>query len=209
MSNEVKTKEKVDMDPKYIIKLTVTLFVTCVIVAGLLGLVNSVTEGPIAEKNKTKTAAAIQEVLPEMEGSPAVVELTDEMTAAASGAGATITEAYEAQAGGSVIGYALKIVASGSQGNIEMMVGVDAEGAVTGVSIVKNSETSGIGSKVMKNNPLPSGGVPVLDQFIGKSAADGTLSVGKNVDAISGATVSSRGVTTGVNAALAVAGVMG
>ena len=203
MSNEVKTKEKVDMDPKYIIKLTVTLFVTCVIVAGLLGLVNSVTEGPIAEKNKTKTAAAIQEVLPEMEGSPAVVELTDEMTAAASGAGATITEAYEAQAGGSVIGYALKIVASGSQGNIEMMVGVDAEGAVTGVSIVKNSETSGIGSKVMSNEN------GVLDQFIGKSAADGTLTVGKNVDAISGATVSSRGVTTGVNAALAVAGVMG
>ena len=203
MSNEVKTKEKVDMDPKYIIKLTVTLFVTCVIVAGLLGLVNSVTEGPIAEKNKTKTAAAIQEVLPEMEGSPAVVELTDEMTAAASGAGATITEAYEAQAGGSVIGYALKIVASGSQGNIEMMVGVDAEGAVTGVSIVKNSETSGIGSKVMSNEN------GVLDQFIGKSAADGTLVVGKNVDAISGATVSSRGVTTGVNAALAVAGVMG
>ena len=203
MSNEVKTKEKVDMDPKYIIKLTVTLFVTCVIVAGLLGLVNSVTEGPIAEKNKTKTAAAIQEVLPEMEGSPAVVELTDEMTAAASGAGATITEAYEAQAGGSVIGYALKIVASGSQGNIEMMVGVDAEGVVTGVSIVDNSETSGIGSKVMSNEN------GVLDQFIGKSAADGTLSVGSNVDAISGATVSSRGVTTGVNAALAVAGVMG
>ena len=203
MSNEVKTKAKVDMDPKYIIKLTVTLFATCVVVAGLLGLVNMVTEGPIAEKNKTKTAAAIQEVLPEMEGSPAVVELTDEMTAAASGAGATITEAYEAQAGGSVIGYALKIVASGSQGNIEMMVGVDAEGAVTGVSIVKNSETSGIGSKVMSNEN------GVLDQFIGKSAADGTLSVGKNVDAISGATVSSRGVTTGVNAALAVAGVMG
>ena len=203
MSNEVQTKEKVNMDPKYIIKLTVTLFVTCVIVAGLLGLVNSVTEGPIAEKNKTKTAAAIQEVLPEMEGSPAVVELTDEMTAAASGAGATITEAYEAQAGGSVIGYALKIVASGSQGNIEMMVGVDAEGAVTGVSIVKNSETSGIGSKVMSNEN------GVLDQFIGKSAADGELTVGKNVDAISGATVSSKGVATGVNAALAVAGLLG
>ena len=208
MSNEVKTKEKVDMDPKYIIKLTVTLFVTCVIVAGLLGLVNSVTEGPIAEKNKTKTAAAIQEVLPEMEGSPAVVELTDEMTAAASGAGATITEAYEAQAGGSVIGYALKIVASGSQGNIEMMVGVDTEGAVTGVSIVKNSETSGIGSKVMTNQPTAKG-VGVLDQFEGKTAADAPLNVGTNVDAISGATVSSKGVTTGVNAALAVAGVIG
>ena len=179
------------------------------IVAGLLGLVNSVTEGPIAEKNKTKTAAAIQEVLPEMEGSPGVVELTEDMTAAASGAGATVTEAYEAQAGGSVIGYALKSVASGSQGNIEMMVGVDADGVVTGVSIVKNSETSGIGSKVMTNQPTAKG-VGVLDQFQGKSAAaDGTLTVGKNVDAISGATVSSKGVTAGVNAALAVAGAIG
>ena len=203
MSNEVKTKEKVDMDPKYIAKLAVTLFVTCVIVAGLLGFVNKLTLPNITAANEKKTAEAIQKVMPEMDGSPAAMELTEEMTAAASGAGATITEAYEAQAGGSVIGYALKIVSSGSQGNIEMMVGVDAEGAVTGVSIVKNSETSGIGSKVMSNEN------GVLDQFIGKSAADGTLTVGKNVDAISGATVSSRGVTTGVNAALAVAGVMG
>jgi electron transport complex protein RnfG len=84
-----------------------------------------------------------------------------------------------------------------------MMVGVDTDGIVTGVSIVSNSETKGIGSKVMSNVN------GVLDQFKGKSAADGTLSVGKNVDAISGATVSSRGVTTGVNAALAVAGVIG
>ena len=206
MSNEAKTK--VDMDPKYLIKLTVTLFVTCVIVAGLLGFVNKLTLPNITAANERKTAEAIQQVLPEMEGSPTVMEVTGEMTAAASGAGATLTKAYEAQAGGSVIGHALKIVASGSQGNIVMMVGLDAEGAVTGVSIVSNSETSGIGSKVMNNEPLNSG-TGVLDQFIGKSAADGTLTVGKNVDAISGATVSSRGVTTGVNAALAVAGVMG
>ena len=209
MSNEVKTKEKVDMDPKYIAKLAVTLFVTCVIVAGLLGFVNKLTLPNITAANEKKTAEAIQKVMPEMDGSPAAMELTEEMTAAASGAGATVTEAYEAQAGGSTIGYALKVVASGSQGNIEMMVGVDTEGVVTGVSIVKNSETSGIGSKVMSNEPLSSG-VGVLDQFQGKSAAaDGTLTVGKNVDAISGATVSSKGVTAGVNAALAVAGAIG
>ena len=52
-------------------------------------------------------------------------------------------------------------------------------------------------------------GIGVLSQFEGKSAADGTLTVGANVDAISGATVSTRGVTNGVNAALAVAGVLG
>ena len=91
MSNEAKTK--VDMDPKYLVKLTVTLFVTCVIVAGLLRFVNKLTLPNITAANERKTAAAIQEVLPEMEGSPAVLELTDEMTAAASGAGATVTEA--------------------------------------------------------------------------------------------------------------------
>ena len=57
MSNEVKTKEKVNMDPKYIIKLTVTLLGTCLIVALLLGLVNGVTAGPIAEINQQKTEA--------------------------------------------------------------------------------------------------------------------------------------------------------
>ena len=52
MSNEVKTKEKVNMDPKYIIKLTVTLLLTCMVVAGLLGWVNSITKDrPIAEIN--------------------------------------------------------------------------------------------------------------------------------------------------------------
>ena len=49
MSNEVKTKEKVNMDPKYIIKLTVTLLLTCMVVAGLLGWVNSITKDRIAE----------------------------------------------------------------------------------------------------------------------------------------------------------------
>ena len=210
MSNEVKTKEKVNMDPKYIIELTVKLFVTCVVVAGLLGLVNSVTAGPIAEINKAKTEEAMKAVVADPEGSTFsdALELTAEMTDAALAGGGTLTEAYEVQAGGAFAGHALKIVSSGSQGSIEMMVGLDAEGAVTGVSIVDNAETSGIGSKVMENEPTAAG-VGVLDQFKGKSAADGELSVGKNVDAITGATVSTKGVTAGVNAALAVAGVLG
>ena len=115
---------------------------------------------------------------------------------------------YQVQVNGAPAGYAVKVVASGSQGSIEMMVGVDSEGVVTGVSIVSNSETSGIGSKVMANEPTAAG-VGVLTQFEGKSAADGVLTVGKGIDAISGATVSSKSVTAGVNAALAVAAVMG
>ena len=198
------------MDPKYIIELTVKLFATCVVVAGLLGVVNMVTEPNITAINKAKTEEAMKAVVADAEGSSFSdpLEITAEMEAAAASAGASITEAYAVEAGGAAAGHALKIVASGSQGSIEMMVGLDAEGAVTGVSVVKNSETAGIGSKVMENEPNTKG-VGVLDQFIGKSAADGALNVGSNVDAITGATVSTKGVTTGVNAAIAVAGVLG
>ena len=196
MSNEVKTKEKVNMDPKYIIKLTVTLLLTCMVVAGLLGWVNSITKDKIAAITWEKTVAAMQKVIEADDFSDAM-ELTDDMTAAATAQGGTLAAVY-----------AINVEASGSQGTISMMVGIDMDGAVTGVSIVTNSETSGIGSKVMSNEPLTNG-TRVLDQFIGKSAADGVLSVGSNVDAITGATVSTKGVTTGVNAALAAAGVIG
>ena len=205
MSTEVKTKENVRMDPKYISKLTVTLFVTCVIVAGLLGLVDNVTREKIAAINWENTVAAMKAVVadPDATTFSDALENTEAMSAAALAGGGTLDSVYEVQVGGASAGYAIKVVASGSQGNIEMMVGVDGEGAVTGVSIVDNAETAGIGSKVMENQN------GVLDQFIGKSAADGTLAVGTNVDAITGATVSSKGVTAGVNAALAVAGAIG
>ena len=210
MSNEVKTKEKVNLDPKYLIKLTVTLFLTCCVVAGLLGATNMVTKDKIAAINLEKTQEAMKAVVADPDNSTFsdALELTDEMKAAALAGGGTLTEAYEVQVGGAAAGHALKIVASGSQGNIEMMVGLDAEGVVTGVSVVSHKETAGIGTKVM-DNELTAAGIGVLNQFAGKSAADGTLNVGSNVDAISAATVSSKGVTAGVNAAIAVAGVLG
>ena len=211
MSSEVKQKEKVDMDPKYIIELTVKLFVTCLIVAGLLGGVNAITKDKIAAINWENTVAAMQAVAADPENTTyneTPLENTEAMTAAADAAGGTLGAIYEAQVNGEAAGYAVTVSASGSQGTIEMMVGVDAAGAVTGVSVVSHSETAGIGTKVIGNEPTASG-VGVLDQFVGTSAADGTLAVGSNVDAITGATVSTRGITTGVNAALAAVGAMG
>ena len=193
------------MDPKYIIELTVKLFATCVVVAGLLGVVNQVTAPNIAAINKAKTEAAMKAVVADAENSyfSDPLEISADMAAAAASAGGTVTEFYEVNDGVVAIGHALKVVASGSQGNIEMMVGLDLEGTVTGVSIVKHSETAGIGTKVA-DNELTASGVRVLDQFVGKSPADGGLTVGSNVDAITGATVSTRGVTAGVNTAIAV-----
>lgn len=199
------SKEKVVIDPKYVGILTLKLAVTCIIVAGLLGLVNNVTAGPIAEINKAKTEAAMLAVVEDASSTfTDALDITAAMSDAATPYGGTITEAYGVQAGGADAGYAIKVVAGGSQGDIEMMVGIDADGAVTGVSVVTHSETSGIGDKVTGNQD------GVLDQFIGMSHdADGEFVMGGNVDAISGATVSSKGVTKGVNAAVAAAAVMG
>ena len=190
------------IDSKFITRVAGTLTAICLVVAALLGGVNAITADKIAAINFANTAASLAAVSEGADDFP-TLSLTDAMTAAASAGGAKLTEAYEVKAAGETMGYAFKVVASGSQGNIEMIVGIDADNAVTGVSIVNNKETAGIGSKVMENNALPSG-TGVLDQFIGMSGA-GSLTVGKNVDAISGATVSSKGVTKGVNAALSVA----
>lgn len=190
------------ISPKFVLKVAGTLTAIALVVAALLGLVNNVTAGPIAAINEANTKAALAAVAPDPNATFEPVEITDKVTEAAAQY-ATVTEAYTMSTGG----YATKIVASGSQGNIEMIVGVDADGAVTGVSIVSNAETGGIGSKVMDNNPNDAG-VPVLDQFIGMSGA-GSLVVKSNITPISGATVSTNGVTAGVNAALAAVEALG
>ena len=135
------------------------------------------------------------------------MDVTDEMVAAAATQSGKILELYPVTNGGAEAGYVMKISASGSQGTIVMMVGVDANKAITGISVVSHAETSGIGTKVV-GNETNTAGVPVLDQFVGLSGA-GSLVVGSNITAISGATVSTKGITMGANAALAVADVLG
>ena len=185
-----------NLNAKFVLKVAGTLTAISLVVAALLGVVNMVTEDRISELNFAATKAALSQVAPEGADFQAV-EVTEDMTAAAAAQGGKLTEIYAMSTGG----YACKVEASGSQGIIEMIVGVDDAGAITGIAVVSNAETAGIGSKVMENQ-LNKAGVPVLDQFIGMSGA-GTLSVGGNVTEVSGATVSTRGITMGANAALA------
>ena len=208
MSNEVKTKEKVNLDPKYLIKLTVTLFLTCCVVAGALGAINMVTEGPIAAINKAKTEAAMKAVVADPDGSTfsEALEITADMSAAAASAGGTVTEAYEVQAGGAAAGYALKVVASGSQGSIEMMVGVGNDGSVLGISIIKHAETPSLGAVAAAKG---SAGENFRDSFVGLSGTVAVSKDGGEADTISGATITSRAVANGVNAALAIVAQLG
>ena len=191
------------ISPKFVIKVAGTLTVIALITAALLGVVDGVTRDKIAEIEAEKTRVAMSAV------APAGSEFTDkqEIPAAAMEAaaaqGGKVLELYGVKSGGCV----MKISASGSQGAIVMMVGVDANKAITGISVVSHAETSGIGTKVV-GNELNDAGVPVLDQFIGLSGS-GSLVVKKNIVPITTATVSTKGITTGANAALAAAEALG
>ena len=187
---------------KFILKVAGTLTVISLVVAALLGVVNMVTEDQIAAITLEKTNASLAAVAPEG-ASFSPVEIPAEVAEAAAAQGGKVTEMYTMSTGG----YACKVEASGSQGTIVMIVGVDEAKAITGIAIVSNSETGGIGSKVMENKPNDAG-VGVLDQFKGLSGA-GSLIVKKNITPISGATVSTKGVTAGANAALAAVEAMG
>ena len=192
---------------KFILKVAGTLTVISLVVAALLGLVDSVTRDKIAAIEAENTRIAMSAVAPEGSEFGDKMEITDDVIDAAAAQGGKVTELYGVKTGGADNGYVMKISASGSQGTIVMMIGVDANKAITGISVVSHSETSGIGTKVVGNEPNTAG-VPVLDQFQGMSGA-GSLVVGKTITAISGATVSTKGITMGANAALAAAEVLG
>ena len=186
MTSAVK-KQPVRLDPKAITKLAGTLIIISAVVALLLALVNHVTEPIITQMQEEKTAAAMRQVLSADDYQP--VETSAE----------GVTAMYCAISGGKQIGYVAEVMSNGFGGLISMVVGVDQDGLVTGVAVTKASETPNIGSKVV-------GDQSVLDRFIGMSHAAGEITVNSGVnvfDGVSGATVSSRGVTSGVNAVLA------
>lgn len=89
-------------------------------------------------------------------------------------------------------GYVIESTAYGYNGDIVLLVGVSNEGTVTGVSVKDMQETRGLGSKALTN-------VPFLAQFLWTG---GDAEIGTNVDALAGATVSSKAVTKAVNAAV-------
>ena len=189
MSNEIKTpeqsvmKQKVDLDPKFIGKLTITLFSICAVVALLLGVVNSLTEPIIREMQEEKTAAAMAQVLVADEYVPVDVQA------------ANVKAMYKAMADGEQIGFVAEVTTNGFGGAISMVVGVDMNGVVTGVSVTADKETANVGSKVTKNPA-------VLERFAGLSGTITVNSGANRFDAVSGATVSSKAVTAGVNTAL-------
>jgi electron transport complex protein RnfG len=97
---------------------------------------------------------------------------------------------YRAEADGKLIGYVVKVRAQGYASDIDMLVGVDSRGDITGIKVTKQNETPGLGAKIVEIKPGEE--KPwFLRQFEGKKAKDLNL---KNIDAITAATVTSKAI---------------
>lgn len=162
---------------KYILKLALTLLLITAVVAGLLGLVNQLTADKIAENTAMKANEAMQTVLPAAAYEQLEVDRDD------------IQEAYKAENG-----YVVRLNAMGFGGAIDMMVGIDLSGTVTGISVISHGETASLGAECTRAD--------WQSQFVGTAGDLKVTKDGGTVDALTGATVTSRAVTEAVNRAV-------
>lgn len=167
--------------PLYIARLALTLLIITAVVAAALAGVNAVTAPVIAALTAQKTQIAIEAVLPG--GGEQLESYTDET--------GTVKGVYASETG-----YAVEVAPSGFGGEIRMMVGISKNGNVLGIDIITHAETPSLGAVAAAKG---SAGQHFRDSFVGLS---GSLTV-SDIDAITGATITSQAVTDGVNAALA------
>lgn len=169
---------------KYILRLALTLLLITSVVAAVLAGVNAITAPRIAEQKAQKTQSAIEAVLP---GGGESVAFTD-------GSG-MVRNVYKGSSG-----YAVQVVSSGFNGEIDMMVGVAEDGTLLGVSIISHTETAGLGAVAAAQTAA---GESFRGQFAGMSGAVTVSKDGGQVEALTGATITSRAVCAGISAATA------
>ena len=181
----MRTEAKKESVAAYVIRLAVTLLAIAAVVAAALAGVNSITAPVIAAQNAAKTQQAVETVLP---GGGEKIDVP------AVDVGVPVSEIYQGENG-----YAVKVAPGGFGGAIEMMVGVGNDGSVLGISIIKHAETPSLGAVAADKG---SAGQSFRDSFTGLSGEIAVSKDGGEADTISGATITSRAVADGVNAAL-------
>ncbi len=174
-------KQKNRSETLELLFIALKLLIISAITALLLSCVNALTAPTIAANTEAEKKSAIAAIFSDAD------EITpSDITAE------NIDSIYIASENGSPIGYAASVSPNGFGGALELMVGISTDGSVAGIKLVSHSETPGLGSRVAE------------DSFLGQfSELSGKISLGSEVDAITGSTISSKAVTSGVNSALA------
>ena len=174
--------------------MTAVLFGITLVASAGVGVVNMITEEPIALAKEAATKSALTEVLPAFESTEEQTLTIDELP---------IT-VYTARNGGEVAGYAVQTMTKqGFNGVVRLMVGFTPDGEVVNVNVLEQSETPGLGTKMADEGNVLLGSIQ--DQKLeNKKLVGGKLAVtkdGGDVDALTAATISSRAYVDAVNRA--------
>ncbi|WP_026652737.1 RnfABCDGE type electron transport complex subunit G [Butyrivibrio proteoclasticus] len=189
-------------DAKSMIRNALILFAITLIAGILLGLVYQVTKDPIAYQDKLAQDKANQSVFATAKSfNDVALDEAKAADVATNHQGVTIESVKEAvDESGAVAGYVIQVKSKGYGDFIQYTVGITNDGNINGISIISIAETPGLGMNAEK---------VVAPQFVDKAKA--LFTVVKNgqltdpnsqIEAISGATITSRAVTEGVNGAV-------
>lgn len=195
------------MNTKAFMKDAIILFLITLVSGCLLGVVYQITKEPIEKATIAANNAAYKAVLPEADS----FDPDDALTAAIEGCnadlaglsygGVAVESVLKAVDGsGNFVGYVINSVSNDSYGGaVRISIGFKEDGSITGIEFLEISDTPGLGLKAKE---------PAFkDQYIGKNAESLTVTKSGNagdteINAISGATISSNATTNAVNAAL-------
>lgn len=190
---------------KGMIKDALILFAITLIAGLMLGVVNDITKEPIAQQEQKAKNEACQNVFAAADSFEAQ-ELVDsaqieQVLADAGISGADIDELMAAKdASGALLGYVITVTDhEGYGGDIQFSMGITNEGTLNGISLLSISETAGLGMRA---------GEVLVPQFSDKNVSRFTYTktgatADSEIDAISGATITTNAVVNGVNAGLA------
>jgi len=182
---------------KQILKIGIILLLISAIAAFALGFTNEVTKDKIAEQRFLANEQAKKEVLPD---AASFSDITGEDLEAIVAKFEPIQEAYVGlDASGTPIGYVFKSIPNGFSGAVVVVTGLSVDEMVTGLRVGSHNETPGLGAKAKD--------APFYEQFAGKSSTSPigvskTAASGNDIQAITGATISSVAITKGANASI-------
>lgn len=168
------------------VKYALILFLITGVCVGILGAVNQITSPIIAENAKKTEEEAMKRLLSDSESFEEVTNIED----------AVVRSVNIAKSGGEVVGYVVKVAPIGYGGEIAMLVGMDTDRTIKGIDILSHGETPGFGANATKPD--------FKNQYMDKKAplaVSKSANNGSDIEAITGATITSTAVTDGVNAA--------
>lgn len=168
------------------LKLGGILLLITTLCAGLLGFVNSQTAPIIIQGKEQTQTQAVKSLLPDFETVVKVDNMEEDK----------ITTAFVTYKGDTYVGAVVKTYPEGYGGGIELLVGIEASGEVSGIQILSHQETPGLGANMLQDD--------FKGQFIDQRAPLGVSKTSRGegeIMAITGATITSQAVTDGVNLA--------